>query len=90
MKKSVLLLLILTVSATSCATKYVLSHSKKYEKYDNNLVSVATALNLAKNSYVLACVKANKKIDNKKHYFFSCQKLASDYMDNSVEFILKQ
>lgn len=90
MKNTTIIAIILIITATSCATQYIVSHKNHYKKYRNELVSVETALSLARNSYTLACVKAKKEQNPQKHYFKTCQKLASQYIKESVEFILTQ
>ncbi len=89
--KKIAIILFLGIFVSSCAT-YLLSSSKTstYTMYKNDLVSVATALRLAKNSYMLACVKASKRFRKNSHHLSKCSTEAQKYVKDTVQFILEQ
>lgn len=59
------------------------------KKYRDDLVSVQTALNLAKSSYLKGC--ADKAIEeHQKDFFQDCLSKADEHVDKNIVFILDQ
>lgn len=81
MRKVIILLAILLLS--SCASK----PSRPKHHYD--LVSVAVAIDLARNSYLKGCSDALVALKQSKGSFSICLDRANKYVDEGIESLFK-
>jgi hypothetical protein len=81
--------LLLIFFLVSCA-----SESKKEIKPetipDSDPITLATAKQLAQNSYLSGCVYGAKLYKPRKRHFSHCLNQAKNFMKNNVDYILKQ
>jgi hypothetical protein len=67
----------------------MLEYPIKVKTYSKDLISVQSAVNLAKTSYVKGCVENGKKFTEKK-LLGDCLNMADDHIEKNILFILDQ
>jgi hypothetical protein len=72
----------LLLALSSCATSKI-NYPLEAKKYQHDLVSVQTAVDLAMSSYLKACTDQKVKFER-------CKDLATDHVKNNIVFILDQ
>lgn len=80
----------MTTLGCSSTTRWNESYPVIAKKYNNELVSISTALDLARTSYLKACMDFYEKNQEEKGHFKQCLLKAQEHVKNNIIFMLEQ